>query len=212
MLLNCHFRQSRLLINVDPFIDDRADSKRAACIDIASHYFGEVCPRLPDVPNFSLALKWLWEFSESEYIFNLEDDWELLQKIDLLVLLEKLGEHSWGHIMLRAWTWRNYDFCLAPGLLQKPLYKFCAGVLTPTANPEATIRSKLSRTKYKGLVFPENNEEVILRDLGRSWLRTAGYVRGGGDFVVWAKETLMNRSAHDALADQCLELRRSNGC
>ena len=37
-------------------------------------------------------------------------------------------------------------------------------------------------------------------------MRQSGYVRGAGDFVTWAKQTPATIAAHDALADQNLEL------
>ena len=210
-LLGCDLCCSQLLINIDPYPDRRADDERLHCLAIASRYFGSVQFRLPDYPNFALALKWLWQSTSSSFVFHLEDDWEFLDYVKLDEIFHHIYRANCDHLMLRAWTWRNYPFCLGPGVLRRRLYNFCAGTLTGAANPEAELRTALSKTTYSGLVFPAARNRVVLRDLGRSWMRSSGYVRGEGDFITWTKETPANRSAQDRLADQNLELLKGSG-
>lgn len=205
-LLNCNFDDSRLIINVDPFIDNPSDEKRKMCLEMARNTFGEVVVRMPDQPNFSNAMKWLWETAEEEIIFNLEDDWELIQKINLESVLNQMLQKKIDHVILRAWKWKDYPFCLSPGLLTKRLYKFCTNSLRPDTNPEETCRKALGLFEYRSIVFPKENEKVVLKDLGRRWIRKSGYIRGGGQFVKWERETEENKIAHDRLADQNLEL------
>ena len=109
-LINCDFSRSQLLLNVDPFADNRADAKRAACLEVARNVFGSVSVRLPERPNFAVALKWLWESATEPVIFHLEDDWELVHRVDLDILIRLLLCDGYDHVILRAWTWRNMTF------------------------------------------------------------------------------------------------------
>lgn len=205
-MARCDFGRAHLIINVDPFPDDLAQGLREQCIEIAKRYFSVVSPRLPAIPNFALAVKYLWESASTDIVFNLEDDWELLEPVDFEGLVGQMKSHGASHLMLRAWRSSRYKFCLGPGLIRKPLYKLCADRLAPTTNPEMTIRSALANIEYTSTVFPQEHDRVVVKDIGRMWMRTAGYVRGGGDFIAWSKETPENSSEHDRLADQNREL------
>lgn len=205
-LNECDLEHSQLLINIDPFVDQKARLLRSDCMAVAGRYFGSVQSRLPDHPNFALALRWLWESTDESLILHLEDDWELVESVNLKTLIEQMNVTCCDHLMLRAWTWQSYPFCLGPGLLRRRLYKFCASVLTGAENPETTLRKALQAEKYSSIVHPRDRYAVVLRDIGRSWMRKAGYVRGGGSFVTWERETDINTTDHDRLADQNEEL------
>lgn len=206
-LKNLDWKKSKLYLNIDPFINNVADDVRKECLKIANSFVGQVVWRMPEAPNFSLALKWLWETAEDEIILNLEDDWELIREVDLESLIGLLSKRSINHVLLRAWTWNEYSFCLSPGLLTKDLYKYCAMLLDGNLNPEVCIRQNISKFDYNKMIYPSDRNKVILKDLGRKWIKTSGYVRGTGDFVTWEEETDRNRHLHDRLADQNLQIK-----
>jgi len=54
---------------------------------VARSFFDDVTWRISDNPNFGLAQKWTWSHSRSEFLFNLEDDWQLIRDVDLSEML-----------------------------------------------------------------------------------------------------------------------------
>jgi hypothetical protein len=82
---------TRLIINIDPVgeVDYRSN-----IIDRLIHLgvVDDIVWRFPEEPDFPKAFKWVWEQATSNYIFHLEDDWELLRDVDLneiIAMLEK---------------------------------------------------------------------------------------------------------------------------
>jgi hypothetical protein len=70
----------KLIINIDPVGADH--DKSGDIIEICSKYFREVKVNRPEKAHFPSAVKWIWEQADSPYIFNLEEDWELLYPMD----------------------------------------------------------------------------------------------------------------------------------
>lgn len=70
----------RYIINVDPAGEGCPAEDVLA---VARRHFDEVVFNAPDEPNFPRAVRWCWMQLRSEYMFQLEDDWELLEPIDL---------------------------------------------------------------------------------------------------------------------------------
>lgn len=69
-----------LFINVDYFphyYEDHAQRVQSV-IDIAKEHFGEVTANIQERGNFPAAVKWIFSNANREFVFNLEDDWELL--------------------------------------------------------------------------------------------------------------------------------------
>ena len=73
-LQNC-----RLFINIDPL---PSNIKRKDVIVVARKYFKEVYYNLPKKANFTAAVNWIWLNSSSEFIFHLEDDFEMIRLVD----------------------------------------------------------------------------------------------------------------------------------
>lgn len=205
-LVGCAFHQSSLIINIDPMIDAGLDDERARCMRIAERYFGNVVPNCPSFPNFALAVRWVWLKATDEFIVHWEDDWELLTRVDARELITRMRMNSLDHILLRAWRWRNYPFCLGPGLLRRQFYRRYAGLIAPELNPEMAIRTLIEGAQYSQYVHPPTCDHVIVRDLGRPWMRESSYVRGEGDFVIWKRRAEDTFAIDDRLADQNAEV------
>lgn len=77
----------RLIINVDPVGNDgNRDDFLKLLKSLPLRYMLIFSPK----PSFPKAFKTVWQSAEAKYVFHLEDDWELLQKINLLDLINIL--------------------------------------------------------------------------------------------------------------------------
>lgn len=205
-LVGCDFKNSTLIINIDPMVGAGFDEERQRCVDIANGMFARVICNRPNTPNFALAVRWVWSQATDEFIIHWEDDWELCTEIDAVELIALMQQHRLDHVLLRAWRWRNYQFCLGPGILRRVFYRRCADVLSPSRNPEMAIRAMIVNSHYAQHVHPADCDQVVVRDLGRAWMRSSDYVRGDGDFVSWQLRTGENAHIDQRLADQNAEL------
>jgi len=78
----------KLIINVDP-VGEKQDP--AKIVDIAREYFPTVKFRISPKPHFGRAFKWCWSEVEADLVFHLEEDWELLQEVDLQAMINLLN-------------------------------------------------------------------------------------------------------------------------
>jgi len=70
----------KLILNIDP-IGEKIKPEKVA--KIAKEYFGNVIYNIPKKPSFAKAVKWVWENSNTPYIFHIEDDWDIARKINI---------------------------------------------------------------------------------------------------------------------------------
>lgn len=82
----------RLIINIDPV--GRKDVTQDDVLDVARKYFSSIFFNTPDVANFPAAFKWAWSMAGTEYVFHLEDDWDLGRPIDLQDMVAIFGRHE----------------------------------------------------------------------------------------------------------------------
>lgn len=176
----------RLFINIDPLPED-IDRKKVT--KIAQKYFKEVYPNYPENPNYTAAYNWIWSNAKSEFIFNLEDDWELLREVSIPELLEYFKKYpELMEVALRAYSYRYRACPTSPSIMHSRYYKAVAGKLNEKINPEIQLRGKSFgiempaprfKISWKGKVvaYPEQNDEksIILKDLGREWLKKSGF-------------------------------------
>lgn len=196
-LQDIDLKECRLFINIDPL---PSGVKRKKVIAVAKKYFKEVHYNLPKKANFTAAVNWIWSNAESEFIFNLEDDWELIRPVSvphLLTYFEK--RENLFQVILRAYRYRYRTCVLSPSITHRRLYSAVGGNLNTTINPEAQLRGerfgiKMPTSGGKGkkplIIYPKNSRTVILRDIGRKWIRKTKYKKGGGArkkarFITW---------------------------
>jgi len=195
-LIGITLKNCRLFINIDPL---PSGIKRKEVIRVARKYFKEVNYNLPKVANFTAAVNWLWSNAETEYIFHLEDDWELVKKVSvprLLAFFEK--NENLLQLILRAYRYRYKTCALSPSIIHKKMYSAVGGNLNIKVNPEAQLRgdkfgikmpTRGSATAGRSIrVYPKKH--VILSDIGRRWINKSRYKKGGGyrkkaRFITW---------------------------
>lgn len=80
----------RLIINIDPIGEN---IKPKEVLKVAEKYFDNIIYNIPDKPCFTKAVIWCWSQIKYEYLFNLEDDWELLIPINIDSMITILDNH-----------------------------------------------------------------------------------------------------------------------
>jgi len=192
-------KKCRLFINIDPLPNG---VNRKGITEVAKKYFKKVYPNYPEKPNFTAACNWVWSHAETEYIFHLEDDWLLLEKVSVPKLLKYFGTHSkLMEVALRAYNY-HYSVCpLSPCVMHRKYYKAVAGNLNEEINPEIQLRGRKfgiempshdSKISPKGnvIVYPEERKRIIVKDIGREWLKNSRFKKpkGKSRFISWEKK------------------------
>ena len=93
----------RLLLNVDPVGDNT--KTQMDVVDVCYKYFKDIIFKLPDEPSLPKAFRWCWEQVMNEFVFHLEDDWELLQDVnirDMMAFMDKTP----NLVSLRLSAWK----------------------------------------------------------------------------------------------------------
>jgi hypothetical protein len=147
-----------LILNIDPVGPDSLND----VLDVATEHFTEPEFILPAFPSFPKAFINTWRKTTSKYIFNLEDDWELLLNLDLLDMIRIMDENP-NLAVLRLpykatdeksknWScfypWngeffecpkdkkRELGFCGHPSLIRGDFAREAVRHLSPDLNPE----------------------------------------------------------------------------
>jgi len=194
-------KKCRLIINIDPL---PTDVSRKNVVKVAKKYFGEVIYNYPDTANFSAACNWIWSQAETDCIFHLEDDWVLKVDVNMKKLIRHFNENkNLQAIQLRAYRFAYNKIALSPLIMHKKVYKHIAGKLDITLNPEVQMRGE----RFKGLImpyptkkishkgkiitYPKARNQIILRDIGRKWIKKTEYTKQKvkkARFVTWEKK------------------------
>lgn len=77
-----------VIINIDPVGPDPDVGNVLAAVK--SYFPRIVSIRVPGEPSFPKAFKWVWAQTQADFVFHLEDDWELLRPVDLSSLIRIL--------------------------------------------------------------------------------------------------------------------------
>lgn len=150
----------RLIINVDPV---GGNCTQFEVLEVARMFFRKVCYSIPKNAGFPEAFKWCWEQVEAPWVFNLEEDWELLHDVDLIKMITimeetphlcslRLPASPAGNGSIKCWNlffpWNgsfyecpiekvmSVGFCGHPSLLRGEFVKRCAPHIDVRMNPE----------------------------------------------------------------------------
>lgn len=156
-----------LVINIDPIGGE--DSKYF--IRCLGDYLDVSSISIPKQASFPKAFKYVWSnvYADADYVFHLEDDWELLRKVDLLKLINILEkENDLALLRLPAFyagthTMKNWNkffpyngyyyecpediktsvgFCGHPSLIKARFVRNTVKYLDATRNPEKQFHSR----------------------------------------------------------------------
>lgn len=187
-------KQCTLYLNVDPVPGGVGPEPT---VRMASQFFGKVVVNYPEKPDFATALRWCLSQPTTEYLLHFESDWSVDEFVSIFVLADMLqADPSLSCVNIRAYGFRNDDdrICLSPGLWRTSHAKIMADRLVAGTNPESQLRKQSfdnpdggKADGFKGKQFPEDRNARIIRDIGRAWMKTAGYRRPEKnlDFATW---------------------------
>jgi hypothetical protein len=181
------FKSSTLYINIDPL---PVKDKSKEIIDVAEKYFGKVIPNIPDEPNFCKAVKWCFAQPQGKMFFHLEDDWEIVRPVNIDDLQKrmfpptrKVNRRKIVNVILRAHSVlgvNDHRVCLSPSLNRTEWGYMVSRVLDPNHNPEKQLRPRNSKKNpiggknpntCLGMQYPGPKNTIIVRDIGRDWMR-----------------------------------------
>lgn len=152
----------KLMIN----IDRTGPGSIPDVINVCAKYFKDIKIAIPATPSFPRAFCWLWNEAagepDAEFVFHLEDDWELMRPVDLTRMISILRVSplvqslrlpafhaypgymkNWGNFFM--WTGNYYEppegeewlgFCGHPSLIKAEFVRRCAPLIDPGMNPE----------------------------------------------------------------------------
>lgn len=183
------FKDMTLYLNIDKFptdIEGDMETKIEKTIATANKYFGNVIVNI-GYSCFPKAVKWVFSSANKDFVLNLEDDWELLCEVPSY-FQDFFENPDIMQVGLRAWKKSDPRFVLSPSILRTSFCNKVASLIHDFRNPEEQIRgvnpynNKLSK---HFIYWPYESEKVILKDMGREWLRNSIYGKDGCDFTKW---------------------------
>lgn len=153
-------KECRVIINVDP-VGHNIPSINV--LNVVSSFFPRYCIRMPLDPSFPKAFIWTWTNADAPWIFHLEEDWELLQDLDMLDMIEtmnrfpqlallrlpynpsgEVSQKNWSHFY--PWNGHYYEcpherrvelgFCGHPSLVRGSFVRGAVPYIHPDRNPE----------------------------------------------------------------------------
>jgi len=184
-LKDIDLKNCTLYINIDP-VPELVD--RNEVLAVAESFFGVVVANMPAKPNFTAAYNWIWDNAKSDYIFNLEDDWVLIEDISINKLLKIANRSNEIYaVPLRAYSYVYDKASLSPSLLSRKFYGAVGGNLDISKNPEIQLRGNafgLELGQDKVYAYPKH---VVVKDIGREWIKNQPFKRPGikSEFNAW---------------------------
>ena len=171
-LFKHRMREFRVVVNIDP-----VGSKFPRGNDVflvLSEYFGKIYLNAPPQGHFGKAFHWCWSNCEGDLVFNLEEDWELLEPVNLdnminmfnrfpllshlrLSAFRSMEDHCkmWNHFT--RWNGSFFEiqeedkgrigFAGHPSLNRGSFVRNIASVLNPHLNPEKQIKARYRPAK-----------------------------------------------------------------
>ncbi len=189
MLVGSDFSSRVLYLNVDPV---PVGCKCVKVLNVCKKFFGSVVCRTPKKPNFSVAQKWCFGSSKGKLVFNLQDDWTLLERVNLdkmsaFLLVKHRANESIAQARLpyRPNMSRSKMF-LSPSLMLGEFCRSFAKTMVSNKNPEVQLKAQ---GRGRSCVYPVVRRSIV-KDIGRKWLKAHGYTRDYGGprrsaFVRW---------------------------
>lgn len=172
------FKKQNALINIDPIPQYKNFKQKITKItDLCNFFFQKTLINTPKTPNFPLAIKWLWQNTNTDYILHLEDDWTLIEKISMIEI-EKIFKNNnlLKIIRLRPAIHTKtpkIDCCqygLSPCIIRKQFYSEMAKKINIKHDPEWQIRQSQSIKiqQEEVMCYPDN---IVCVDIGEEWRR-----------------------------------------
>ena len=193
----------RLIINIDPIGDDNCTSDDV--LNVCKKYFSNIIVNTPETPSFARAVIWCWSNTISETVFHLEEDWKLLNHVNIGNLISIINSCR-NLVSLRLskevlenipYVVREKEYMIVPRLSLNPtLFKGSfvrdiSKLMTTEKNPEKQLRDsdKTERGLYlknvkHSVYIPKKGSNCIVEDIGRDWMKNSKFEKDCG-FTAW---------------------------
>lgn len=191
--------QYRLILNIDP-IGEKL-KRRATMTQIARKYFNIIILNMPEISGFTKAVQWCWGQTTSDFVFHLEDDWRLIQEIDIVDMINLMKNHNLTSLRLsknnveKSKYSEKYGFIYYPKISLNPtifngdFLRQIAPLMNLSQNPEKQLRptqselGKIIQTTTHG-VYTKPSMHATVVDIGRKWMDHSIYKKKTG-FLNW---------------------------
>ena len=189
----------RFIINIDP-IGESASADDV--LNVARSHFKEVIFRKPDVPCFAGAVIWCWQQTTSDIVFHLEDDWVLLQPVNLASALKTIADFpqydsfrlSKRYVPVtnesRVQPSNRNRLALNPVFIRNSFIQQAVRYMLPTKNPEKQLRITdpecgdfIKKTQHG--IYVEQGPGPIIIDIGREWMEQTKLYSKKTGFLRW---------------------------
>jgi len=169
-------------INIDPLPGKKKEVEETE--KVAQKFFGKVVSRKPKAANYTLAYKWLWSQPKKKFFINIEDDWELLEKISLEALLRGFDKSKIA-VPLRAYSYLYQTCPTSPSVYRTSFFKNVSDFMKGEENPETQLHEYINQNykKYADKkhrivnIYPYGEWRLVVKDIGREWMDKTDYVR-----------------------------------
>jgi hypothetical protein len=205
----------RIIINVDPIGSELYAAKEMVLI--AKKFCNNVIYNCPKEANFAKAWKWCWEQVESDFVFHLEEDWELLRKVDINhmigILNNNLNLAALRMLKINVpkdlWFFRSaytvedgflkaedrsVSFGGNPQLIKSEFVKQACKYMTIDKNPEKQFRPDSKNlwekvvSKWDYGVYANPGDKKLIIDIGRQWMENHRFQKKESTtFIIWEK-------------------------
>ncbi len=204
----------RVIINIDPL--GKLNGTPEEVVKIARKYFKNVIFNAPKEPSFAKAWKWTWMQVEADLVFHLEEDWVLQRRVSLAHMISILDEnrklaalrmpkmnlttlHFFGgkHVKRQGYLLALNEkkaFGGNPQLVRGDFVKATRNLMKDDRNPEKQFRAGYPEMyniikKWQFAVYGKLGDRMLVRDIGRTWMRQNKFEKdGGAGFLKWKKK------------------------
>ena len=195
--------EERLIINVDPV---GLPIPQDDVIKVCYKYFKNVTYNTPTEGNATKALKWVWKQTTAEYVLSLEDDWELINRINvgrMISIMERIPNLAqlsfrWTQLAKQYMRLEGYfyspNFTGAPSLLRGSFARRTSEHMNDNLNFEKQLKyytkysylSFMNEYKY-GQYTSSNKLSGDIIDHGRGWMKKYKFGKNGTaeNFLTW---------------------------
>jgi len=165
----------KLYINIDCVPIDGID-KYEDVVNVAKKYFKDV-EVFKGVGNYPKAVKKLYEKvnKKYKYVFDIQDDWELLEDVklkDVIELLHNTDDVVGVTLNTHIFMHQPNLFCMSPTILYNNWVKSVYEYIDTNHTPEQQFRGRVKDSNVNMIAqtvkYPKS-DTVIVKDIGTEW-------------------------------------------
>jgi len=189
------------IINIDrtPVVAEELSIIKQVINVLPHELFQNVIISIPKKPSFAQAVKNVWSLTTSQFVFHLEDDWEMIKRIDLAAACRMIYHDGYDYIRfpkLNADRLGCLDkIALQPSLLLGDVVRILSSYMSSRKDPEKQLRVQNSNSdilnKQIGMIkIADYSNDYYCRDIGREWRDERGlkkWNKNNAGEITWQK-------------------------